>query len=122
MTLSRWFRDYLYIPLGGNREGPLIAYRNLIIVFALCGLSHGAAYQFLVWGLFHGFWLIVEHVGARFSLEPKGLLGTVYAFTVVLIAWVFFRANSLAQAFGLLGTMFHVTSDGQRIEGTLRII
>ena len=117
MTLSRWFRDYLYIPLGGNREGPLITYRNLIIVFALCGLWHGAAYQFLVWGLFHGFWLIVERVGARFSLEPKGLLGTVYAFTVVLIAWVFFRANSLAQSFGLLGTMFHVTPDGQPIKG-----
>ena len=69
-----------------------------------------------MWGLFHGFWLIVERVGARFSLEPKGLLGTVYAFTVVLIAWVFFRADSLTQAFGLLGTMFHVTPDGQPIK------
>ena len=55
-------------------------------------------------------------MAARFSLEPKGLVGTVYAFTVVLIAWVFFRANSLTQAFGLLGTMFHVTPDGQPIK------
>jgi alginate O-acetyltransferase complex protein AlgI len=62
MTLSRWFRDYVYIPLGGNREGPWRTYRNLMIVFALCGLWHGAASTFLVWGVYHGVLLIAERL------------------------------------------------------------
>ena len=62
ISLSTWFRDYLYIPLGGNRRGRATTYRNLILVFALCGLWHGAAWNFLVWGLFHGFFLIMERM------------------------------------------------------------
>src|SRR6185437_3614452 len=65
MTLSRWFRDYVYIPLGGNRRGPARTYVNLWIVFALCGLWHGAGLNFLVWGLYHGFLLVAERLADR---------------------------------------------------------
>ena len=63
ITLSQWFRDYVYIPLGGNREGALKTYRNLIIVFFLCGLWHGAAWTFVIWGLWHGLFLVIERMG-----------------------------------------------------------
>ena len=74
MTLSRWFRDYLYIPLGGNRHGSLRTFANLWIVFFLCGLWHGAGLTFVVWGLYHGLLLILERFAAtRVQLAPVGL-------------------------------------------------
>ena len=60
ISLSSWFRDYLYIPLGGNRCGPLRTYLNLVTVFLLCGLWHGASWNFICWGIFHGFFLVIE--------------------------------------------------------------
>ena len=110
MTLSRWFRDYVYIPLGGNRRGPTRAYVNLIVVFFLCGLWHGAAYQFIIWGLYHGLLLIVERVLAkRWRFVPQGYLAQAVAFLLVLIGWVFFRAPNLAAATDFLSVMsgFH---------------
>jgi alginate O-acetyltransferase complex protein AlgI len=106
MTLSRWFRDYVYIPLGGNRLGPGTTYRNLFIVFFLCGLWHGAGYTFVFWGLYHGFWLAAErmyvtHVGPL----PKGPLAWARTLLIVMVGWVFFRANSMEQAFHFLSTM-----------------
>lgn len=101
MTLSRFFRDYLYIPLGGNRHGAGRTAINLIVVFALCGLWHGANWTFLAWGLFHGFFLaaerIVEPVAAR---APRWMrpLGHVYTLAVVLLAWVLFRCDTWEQA------------------------
>jgi alginate O-acetyltransferase complex protein AlgI len=107
MTLSRWFRDYVYIPLGGNREGGFATYRNLIIVFFLCGLWHGAAYTFVIWGLYHGAWLVVErlyrnHIGPL----PAGPLAWLGTFLLLTIGWVFFRAANLGQAGHFLATMF----------------
>ena len=99
ISLSSWFRDYLYIPLGGNRVGSWRTARNLIVVFLLCGLWHGANWTFVVWGLLHGAVLVLE----RFCLS-KVLAKTwvpvrvTYTLLVVLIAWVFFRAESLSQA------------------------
>ena len=106
MTLSRWFRDYLYIPLGGNRHGAARTLANLLIVFFLCGLWHGAAYTFIVWGLIHGALLVIERVLARFGLRPGGPAGWLYAMTAVMTAWVFFRAPTVADALSHLSAMF----------------
>ena len=106
MTLSRWFRDYVYIPLGGNRLGPETTYRNLFVVFFLCGLWHGAGWTFVVWGLYHGFWLAAErmyvtHVGPL----RGGLSAWARTFLIVVVGWVLFRANSLDQAVEMLKVM-----------------
>jgi alginate O-acetyltransferase complex protein AlgI len=107
MTLSRWFRDYLYIPLGGNRRGALRTAVNLWIVFFLCGLWHGAGLTFIVWGLYHGFLLTAERVlDARLGWRLKGMPGIALTFGLVTIGWVFFRAPNLPVAMHYLATMF----------------
>ncbi len=108
ISLSTWFRDYLYIPMGGSRKGVARTLLNLIIVFALCGLWHGAKWGFVVWGLWHGLFLCFERIpSVKRTLDkiPR-VLGTIYTLLVVLIGWVLFRADSLAQAFDYLGSMF----------------
>ena len=98
MTLSRWFRDYLYIPLGGNRRGAGRTYVNLAVVFGLCGLWHGAAYTFIVWGLFHGAFLASERfVLHRWKAQPRGYFGQAYTLIAVTCGWVLFRATNLSQ-------------------------
>jgi alginate O-acetyltransferase complex protein AlgI len=106
MSLSSWFRDYVYIPLGGNRHGQLRTVRNLLIVFFLTGLWHGAAWRFIVWGLFHGGFLMLERFGLGRGLQaaPR-LLRHLYALLVVMVGWVFFRADSLPQALHYLAEM-----------------
>ncbi len=100
MTLSRWFRDYLYIPLGGSRAGSRKTFRNLLIVFILCGFWHGAAWTFLLWGLWHGAFLIFERLlPQKFSTVLHGpILGTIYTFFGVVFGWVLFRAESFGHA------------------------
>lgn len=111
MTLSRWFRDYVYIPLGGNRASPVRTYFNLLIVFALCGLWHGAAYTFLLWGMFHGVLLVLERLAKNlFGWTPSGPGGWALTIVLVMVGWVFFRAPSAGAAFGYLGTMFGLGS------------
>ena len=113
ISLSSWYRDYLYIPLGGNRCSPLRVYCNLLIVFVLCGLWHGASWSFLVWGLYHGLFLVLERLGLRRSLEKlPSPLRHAYTLVVVMIGWVFFRATDLEQALGLLGTMAGMGAEG----------
>jgi hypothetical protein len=110
ISLSTWFRDYVYIPLGGNRHGRLALYRNLFLTFFLSGIWHGANWTFVLWGALHGTYLIVSLVTQswrdravrvlRLDAVP-GLLTTwrtLATFHLVLIGWVFFRANSLADA------------------------
>jgi alginate O-acetyltransferase complex protein AlgI len=106
MSLSSWFRDYVYIPLGGNRHGLAMTVRNLLIVFFLTGLWHGAAWRFIVWGLYHGAFLMLERFGLGRLLEraPRPLRH-VYAMAVVMVGWVFFRAETLPQALSYLGAM-----------------
>jgi alginate O-acetyltransferase complex protein AlgI len=107
ISLSTWFRDYLYVPLGGNRGSALRTYRNLVLVFFLCGLWHGASWSFVVWGLLHGFLLVVERMGlARIMARWPRALRHVWTLFFVMIAWVFFRADSLPQAEGFLRAMF----------------
>lgn len=110
ISLSTWFRDYLYIPLGGNRKGVMRTFFNLATVFLLCGLWHGAEWTFILWGAFHGGLLIVERLG--FSKLLKSLPGLSNCFTLlaVLVGWVLFRSDSLDQAFHFLRVMRGSTS------------
>jgi D-alanyl-lipoteichoic acid acyltransferase DltB (MBOAT superfamily) len=113
MTLSRWLRDYLYIPLGGNQRGSKRTYVNLMATMLLGGLWHGAAWTFVVWGAIHGFYLSVEHWrrGRRLRLglpDPRDTVRRrwvqrLITFNLVCFAWVFFRSESLSNAFDLLG-------------------
>jgi alginate O-acetyltransferase complex protein AlgI len=109
ISLSSWFRDYLYIPLGGNRVGRLAVYRNLLIVFFITGLWHGASWSFVVWGLYHGLFLIGEKLlfGQRINALTSSWLRAVYVLPVVLIGWVIFRAENLTAATSYLQVMFN---------------
>ncbi|MDA9406661.1 MBOAT family O-acyltransferase [Bradyrhizobium sp. CCBAU 45384] len=112
MTLSQFLRDYLYIPLGGNRRGPLLRYVNLMITMLLGGLWHGAAWTFVAWGALHGAYLCVNHAfnalvpGIPSALaRPARMAGAVLTFLAVVIAWVFFRAVSIDWALRVLRAM-----------------
>jgi alginate O-acetyltransferase complex protein AlgI len=106
LSLSRWFRDYLYIPLGGNRRGGARTYLNLVTVFFLCGLWHGASWTFVIWGLIHGAFLVIERRGLLRVLDATwSPLRHVYCLLVVLVTWVFFRAPSLTFAHSFLRAM-----------------
>jgi len=106
ISLSSWFRDYVYIPLGGNRKGNV--YANLIFVFVLTGFWHGANFQFLAWGLWHGFFLIVERFFGIREVQNKKSIPLRYIATmlIVVIGWVFFRSPGLRYALSFLGVMF----------------
>jgi alginate O-acetyltransferase complex protein AlgI len=115
ISLSTWFRDYLYIPLGGNRGGGWATYRNLLLVFVLCGLWHGANWTFLVWGLIHGGFLVIERLGFGVVLQrlwPP--LRHLYTLLAVTLGWVFFRAETMPQAVGMLEAMIGL-GDGTTI-------
>lgn len=112
ISLSTWFRDYVYIPLGGNRGGSIKTYRNLFIVFLLTGLWHGASYNFIIWGLLHGLFITIERAGFSNILKRLPVfLQSAYVLLVVLIGWVFFRANTLPEAVAFLTKMFHFTTN-----------
>ncbi len=108
ITLSQWFRDYLYIPLGGNRRGILRTCFNMAVVCILCGFWHGANWTFLIWGIYHAVFLILERVtGARsIPLEKYRAVRRVVTLFVVTVGWVIFRSEDISQAMGFLGTMF----------------
>jgi alginate O-acetyltransferase complex protein AlgI len=122
ISLTSWFRDYVYIPLGGNRSGPLRTYRNLLIVFLLVGIWHGAAWQFVAWGLYNGFFLIVERIAIRrpgaVATDPGAnrpfsfLARFAYTLPVVLVGWAIFRAPDLGDAGLVLASMFSPASHG----------
>jgi alginate O-acetyltransferase complex protein AlgI len=113
MSLSRWFRDYLYIPLGGNRVSPIRVYFNLFIVFFLCGLWHGASWNFVIWGMIHGVFLITERMGFIRVLDRLwSPLRHSYVLIVVLFSWVFFRAETLPQAVEYSQTMLGMAAEG----------
>lgn len=103
ISLSSWFRDYLYIPLGGNRKGAARTSFNLVVVFFLCGLWHGASWTFIVWGLYHGFFIVLERgrLGRILASLPR-FAAHIYAASVFMVGWVFFRADSLPKALAFL--------------------
>ena len=102
ISLSNWFRDYLYIPLGGNQRGERRAYANLVIVFLLCGLWHGASWPFVLWGAWHGAFLVLERAGLDRVLRRTGplarLTSHLYALFAVMGGWVLFRCDTLTHA------------------------
>jgi alginate O-acetyltransferase complex protein AlgI len=115
ISLTSWFRDYVYIPLGGNRAGTLRTYRNLVIVFLLVGVWHGAAWQFVLWGAYNGCFLVLERIAGRRrgpaagERKPQPLAALagrfLYTLPVVLIGWTIFRAPDLARAGDMLRAM-----------------
>ncbi len=107
ISLSTWFRDYLYIPLGGNRGTGIRTYFNLALVFTLCGLWHGAAWTFILWGLWHGALLVVERIGLSDILArlPR-IVAHGYTLVAVMLGWVLFRADSVTHAWGFWRAMF----------------
>lgn len=108
ISLSTWLRDYLYIPLGGNRKGGKRTYINLALVMLLGGLWHGAAWQFIAWGAFHGILLGFERWRGRESVYSKlpGVAQIMITYTLMLFSWVLFRAESMGLAVQYLGSMF----------------
>jgi alginate O-acetyltransferase complex protein AlgI len=107
ISLSSWFRDYVYIPLGGNRRKPIRVHLNLVLVFLLTGLWHGASWNFVIWGLFHGIFLLLERTVFGRVLEKLWFpFRNAYALLVVLVGWVFFRADDVPHALYYLKAMF----------------
>ncbi len=117
ITLSTWIRDYLYITLGGNRHGRARTLGNLVIAMGLGGLWHGAAWTFVLWGLAHGLWLVIEHalrpLAGRSALLAHRAMAPVYmavTFVVVTLTWVLFRAESLSQAGSFYSALLSVSA------------
>ena len=107
ISLSSWFRDYLYIPLGGSRKGNARTYINLAIVFFATGLWHGASWSFVVWGFFHGFFIILERAFlSKLLSKVKYVIPNLYVLMVVVTGWVFFRADTLSLALDYIGSMY----------------
>lgn len=116
ISLSTWFREYLYIPLGGNRKGTAKTYRNKLIVFFFTGLWHGANWTFIVWGLWHGFFIVAEDLVAKLTGKDRhsrnskrraaGIAKHLYTLLVVLIGFVIFRADTMSQAVAMVAAMF----------------
>lgn len=114
ITLGRFMRDYLYIPLGGNRVSAKRLYFNLWVVFLISGLWHGAAWNFVAWGAFHGFFLIADRMFLIRLTRPLGKWGNIMlTYFITLIGWVLFRAESLEYAFSFISRMFAFDAQGE---------
>jgi alginate O-acetyltransferase complex protein AlgI len=129
ISLSSWLRDYLYVPLGGNRKGNLRTYANLMTTMLLGGLWHGASWTFVVWGGLHGLYLAVERwLNARFghnavwSRLPAQIFLAVLTYFLVNITWVFFRAGDFATAWRMIVTMLTFVTDGEKVLPTVHIL
>ena len=109
ISLSSWFRDYVYIPLGGNRVKVSRMYINLFIVFAVTGIWHGANWTFLAWGLFHGLFLVIEKITGLHKIERFKIIRWAITMVIVLIGWVIFRADNIEVAFDYISVMFGAT-------------
>jgi D-alanyl-lipoteichoic acid acyltransferase DltB (MBOAT superfamily) len=112
ITLSRWLRQYLYIPLGGNRSGPATTLRNVVVVMLLGGLWHGAAWTFVLWGLLHGSGLAIHRLWAQLKTPLPAALAVAVTFLFVVIAWVPFRAETFADAWRVWSDMAAASSIG----------
>lgn len=106
ISLGSWFKEYVYIPLGGNRKGTGKTYINLIIVFFLTGLWHGADWSFVIWGLYHCLFAIIERAGLKKVLDKTRIISFIYTFFVVNLGWVFFRASDMSTAVVYITRMF----------------
>jgi len=107
ITLSRFLKDYIYIPLGGNRKGEIRTYLNLISTFVLAGLWHGASWMFVFWGMLHGIALIIHRIWQKFKIKMWKWLAWFFTFNFINIAWIFFRAKDWNSAIKVLDGMFN---------------
>jgi alginate O-acetyltransferase complex protein AlgI len=115
ISLSSFFRDYVYIPLGGNKVKTGRTYVNLLIVFFLTGFWHGASWTFVVWGLFHGFFMVIERLGLEKILAKTGRpVANIYTLLVVMFAWVLFRADTLSIAFDYWKALFNLNINAEQ--------
>ncbi len=114
ITLGAWFREYVYIPLGGNRKGKGRTYANLWIVFFLTGLWHGADLSFILWGLYHGALSFVERLGLKKLLDKSKILARLLCFIAVCIGWVLFRAENTSAGLSYIAAMF-TPGDGMKL-------
>lgn len=115
ISLSSWFKDYIYIPLGGNRVKISRMYLNLLIVFIITGIWHGANWTFLVWGLFHGFFLVLEKFTGLNKMEKYKPFRWIITMVIVITAWVFFRADTIHDALLYIKAMFGFNSNGEML-------
>ncbi|TPV32779.1 MBOAT family protein [Paucihalobacter ruber] len=126
ISLSSWLRDYLYIPLGGNRHGITRMYAALMITMLLGGLWHGAAWTFMVWGGLHGTYLILERLQRRYLpfeiTKWNGIFLAFITFSCVNITWVFFRARKFETAWHMIKSMFYMQTEGEKILDTFTVI
>lgn len=118
ISLTSWFRDYVYIPLGGNKHGHLFWIRNVIVVFALSGLWHGASWNFVVWGLLNALFFLIHYWWKKYFIQKSGLndllenipyfkaLNIVFTFLIVVLLWIFFRSTSLSMALEIIAKIF----------------
>lgn len=121
ISLSTWFRDYLYIPLGGNRKSKSRTYFNLFVVFFVTGLWHGASWNFIFWGLFHGLFLIIERIGFNKFLEKLWTpFQHLYTLFIVVIGWVYFRAPDLSYANQYVIKLLSLNSGNQSISDSIK--
>lgn len=113
ISLSTWFRDYVYIPLGGNRKGNVRTYVNLATIFILTGFWHGATWSFVFWGVFHGLFMILERLFLGDLLKKiPAVFGWIYTMLIVIIAWVFFRIESFPAALEYSQLLFSFKTEG----------
>lgn len=131
VSLSSWFRDYLYFPLGGSRKGKVRKYINILIVFTVSGLWHGAAWHYVVWGALHGIMRVIGEATVKLRQKVTSLLGVktdvlsykafqmLFTFGAVTVAWVFFRGQSLRQCVDVVGSMFGTWNPWVLFDGSL---
>ncbi|WP_411895922.1 MBOAT family O-acyltransferase [Winogradskyella sp. A2] len=126
ISLSTWLRDYLYIPLGGNRNGITRMYIALMVTMLLGGLWHGAAWTFIVWGGLHGTYLILERLQRKYLpfkiTKYNGIFLAFITFSCVNITWVFFRADTFKKSWDMIKSMFYAQFEGEKILGNFDII
>ena len=115
MTLGAWFREYVYIPLGGSRKGKVRTCINLAIVFFLTGLWHGAAYQFVLWGIYYAFFMVIERAFLKKWLDKHRIVGHIYTLFVVVIGWVMFSTTTAQNAIYVLGKKMFLIYDAPEL-------
>ena len=108
MSLSRWFRDYVYIPLGGNRNGLIKQIRNIFVVWFLTGFWHGASWNFIMWGLYFGVILVIEKMFLKKFIDKTKVFKYVYTSIIVVISFLIFSTDNVKDIFSSLGNMFMI--------------
>ncbi|MDF1879352.1 MBOAT family protein, partial [Sulfurimonas sp. SAG-AH-194-C20] len=118
ITLSRFLKDYIYIPLGGNKNGEYITYSNLIITFLIGGIWHGAGWTFILWGFLHGLALVIYKIWSKYGFKIWTCISWLITFNFINITWVFFRANEVEDAIKILSAMFSFDDIGLMVKMT----